>query len=626
MKKRLLSIIAVISAFIISLAALSGCNLVTTDNQRDMAQVVATVKISEDAPLEKIEKKEMVMAYLNYGYSYAQEGYTSEQIFQSIIDNLVNSRIMVQHAIITFDADASISKREGKDKWDIERYLSDDDITKATYNTIKSMNALIDNNEDDQTVKKSETYTGEVRTVPTNAAVDTEVSVDDMDKYNKLYEENGADIGTIGSERYKAYNKALKVLEDNGLLGEDVSTMKDTEYYKANLIANEENILIEKLQKSIEKEVRATVSFDTLISEYQAMYNAQVNSIKDVTAFETALSEATATSPVVYTPYTGYVYVYNLLLGANEYQTAMIKEINANKDLTTEQKVAQRKAVLASTTAKDLRESWIYSNYDFDFVDGTVTFKNDYALAEKSLAFQGKVKEYAKKTQETAGRYKVESVVEYGLDSFMDLLDEYVYDNNISRQGGFDSTDPILYTANCNDAEDFDARVNELLFAFSTDPGSLNGGSGYLITPKPDIGKNETFVQEFADAGRKFVDGSLGNNGYIVVGTDYGYHVMFFSKQLGANTNYATLVEYLNATMNMGIKDQEGWETVFADMLNNWEDLEDTDDNYLYNLISFYANTNMVMSTKQAEIINTYKNDANCVVKYSDRYADLLKI
>ena len=628
MKKRLLSIIAVISAFIISLAALSGCNLVTTDNQRDMAQVVATVKISEDAPLEKIEKKEMVMAYLNYGYSYAQEGYTSEQIFQSIIDNLVNSRIMVQHAIITFDADASFSKREDedKDKWDIERYLSDDDITKATYNTIKSMNTLIDNNEDDQTVKKSETYTGEVRTVPTNAAVDTEVSVDDMGKYNKLYEENGADIGTIGSERYKAYNKALKVLEDNGLLGEDVSTMKDTEYYKANLIANEENILIEKLQKSIEKEVRATVSFDTLISEYQAMYNAQVNSIKDVTAFETALSQATATSPVVYTPYTGYVYVYNLLLGANEYQTAMIKEINANKDLTTEQKVAQRKAVLASTTAKDLRESWIYSDYDFDFVDGTVTFKNDYALAEKSLAFQGKVKEYAKKTQETAGRYKVESVVEYGLDSFMDLLDEYVYDNNISRQGGFDSTDPILYTANCNDAEDFDARVNELLFAFSTDPGSLNGGSGYLITPKPDIGKNETFVQEFADAGRKFVDGSLGNNGYIVVGTDYGYHVMFFSKQLGANTNYATLVEYLNATMNMGIKDKEGWETVFADMLNNWEDLEDTDDNYLYNLISFYANTNMVISTKQAEIINTYKNDTNCVVKYADRYADLLKI
>ena len=625
MKKRLLSIIAVISAFIISLAALSGCNLVTTDNERDMAQVVATVKISEDAPLEKIEKKEMVMAYLNYGYSYAQEGYTSEQIFQTIIDNLVNSRIMVQHAIITFDASETSFKREGKEKWDVERYLTDDDVAKATYNTVKAMNTLIDNNEEEQGVKKSETFAGEVRTVPTDATVDTEVSIEEMKAYNAKYAENGADVGTIGSERYKAYNKALKILEDNGLLGEDVSTMKDTEYYKANLIANEENLLIEKLQKSIEKEVRSTVTIEKLVAEYQAMYNAQKNSIKDSAAFETALSSATATSPVVYTPYTGYVYVYNLLLGANEYQLALIEEINANKDLSDAEKVAQRKSVLSSTTAKDLRESWIYSDYDFDFANGKVTFKNDYALAEKALPFQGTVTEFSKKTETEAGKYRVDAVNEIGLSAFIDLIDEYVYEGNANRTMVSTVDDPILYVNNCDTATDYDNRVNELLFAFSTDPGSLNGGSGYLVTPKPDIGKTETFVKEFADAGRKFIEDGLGEKSYIVVGTDFGYHVMFFSKALGANTDYDSLVKYLNVVMNKGEKDLAGWKTELESMLANWDDIEDTD-NYLYKLIELYANTNTALSSKQAEIINTYKNDSNCVVKYADRYADLLKI
>lgn len=626
MRKKLLSIIAVISAFLISVSALSGCNLVSTDSERDMAQTVATVKISEDAPLEKIEKKEMVMAYLNYGYYYSQNGYTSEQIFNVIIDNLVNSRIMVQHSIITFDASATAFKREGKDKWDIERYLTDDDIVEATYSTIQAMNTLIDNNEEASAEKKSETYSGDVRTAPENAAVDTEVSVEEMKEYNEKYQANGADIGTVGSERYKAYNKALKVLEDNQLLGENVSTAKDTIYYKENLKANEESILIEKLKKSLEKEIRSSVTIETLVSEYQTMYNAQVNGIKDAAAFETAMSEATATSPVVYTPYTGYVYVYNLLLGVDDYQSTLITEINANDKLTDAQKVEERKKVLSSTVAKDLRESWIYSGYDFDYSEGTVTFKNDYKIAEKALTFKGTVYEYAKKTQDAAGRYRVDSVNEYGLEEFISLINDYVYDNqNLSMDRSYVADDAVYASNNSSVAEDYDARIQELLYAFSTDSGSLNNTSGYLVSPKADIGKTETYVKEFADAARTFVNEGMGSKSYIVVGTDYGYHVMFFSKQLGADTNYATLVEYLNAVMNMGVKDQDGWKSVLEDMIENWDDLENTD-SYLYQLISLYSNLDSAISVKQNEIINTYKNDTNCVVKYADRYADLLEI
>ena len=38
-----------------------GCNLIETDLERDMSQVVATVQISEDAPVENIYKRRLFL-------------------------------------------------------------------------------------------------------------------------------------------------------------------------------------------------------------------------------------------------------------------------------------------------------------------------------------------------------------------------------------------------------------------------------------------------------------------------------------------------------------------------------------------------------------------------------------
>lgn len=71
MKKRLVAILSIVLALVISTASFSGCNLVTTNSERDMEQTVATVQISEKSSLDEIKKKDMIMAYLNYGFSYA---------------------------------------------------------------------------------------------------------------------------------------------------------------------------------------------------------------------------------------------------------------------------------------------------------------------------------------------------------------------------------------------------------------------------------------------------------------------------------------------------------------------------------------------------------------------------
>ena len=137
MKKRFLTIITLMLALIVSVSSLSACKLITVDNERDMAQVVATVQIEENAPFEEIQKKDMIMAYLNYGYMYEQYyGYTRTQVFNMIIKNLIENRVYVQNAMKDFDAQGSVFKIElnkSYAQWDLNRYLGEEEIIDAEY-------------------------------------------------------------------------------------------------------------------------------------------------------------------------------------------------------------------------------------------------------------------------------------------------------------------------------------------------------------------------------------------------------------------------------------------------------------------------------------------------------------
>lgn len=149
MRKILVTVASLIMTLVMSMSFL-GCNLVTTDNAKNMNQVIATVQITEDAPVDKIYKKEIVMSYLNYGYIYEQNyGYTREQVMKLIIDQLITTRVYVQHAIVMFGTTDENNMYYGnvvnKDKgvWDLERYLTEDEIIDAVYSAKKDMNAII---------------------------------------------------------------------------------------------------------------------------------------------------------------------------------------------------------------------------------------------------------------------------------------------------------------------------------------------------------------------------------------------------------------------------------------------------------------------------------------------------
>ncbi len=615
MKKRIFAILSVIMALIIGVSISGGCNLVTTNNERDLEQVVATVQIDESAEKEEIKKKEMVMAYLNYGY-YQYQGSSQEVVFTNILNDLVNTRILVQNAMLSFDKGEApfntiVKNANISDKFDPARYLTEEDVKEIEYNVKKAMNDFIASYEEVEEAGVSDTLTTTARTAPKNAKNDDSVT----EEYKLNYK---IDSGENNPKRRTAYLKVIEMLDTNGLLGEYSGDITTTTYYKNNVKNQQESKLIEKYEECIKNAERRKITFQVLETNYAEMYNKQKDKYTaSASDFSSALSGASASNPVVYSPYSGYGYVYNLLLGASDTQTALIENLEGSQD----EKNLARKQILEGITVKDLRSSWVLSGYDFDVA--TKKFTGDYALTENSLAFNGAVevvKEANKEKGENA-EYRVHPT-EMNVNDFVKFMEEYVYgaeqtavaDSNVNIKKKCD-----IATA----TDDYNERVQELIFAYSTDPGSLDSYKGYVISPIPAPGASETYVQEFADAGRELL--TMGGKSYIMVATDYGYHVMFYSEALGADAGYATLKDYLNS-LDATMGGKASWEEYYNDMMANWNDEDADSEFYLYQLQKLYSEKmeTTKLSEIENEVLNRYKSDSSKVVIYKDRYQNLI--
>ena len=155
------------------------------------------------------------------------------------------------------------------------------------------------------------------------------------------------------------------------------------------------------------------------------------------------------------------------------------------------------------------------------------------------------------------------------------MMDNYVY--GASQTGEVKAYDGITMKKVVNtdaDVENYADKINELIFAFSTDTGSLNSYKGYTINVKTDFG-SETYVEEYAAAARYLM--TLGKSSYVVVGTEYGWHVMFLSEKITANTNYATLTEYLAS-----LGETTNFDQMLKDIRDDKADLYE--DTYLYTI------------------------------------------
>lgn len=622
MKKRLNALFALIISVFMAVTCLAGCNLVTVDNERDMNQIIATVSI-EDGVKGDIRKKEAIIAYLNYGYMYTQYyGYSQKQTFNLIIDGLISDEILLQNAMKEMDSGAVPFDQAGLinsdyEKWNVKRYLSETEINNAVYETRFGLNELLDSyDETKNATTKSDTLSEEVRTIPTNAT-NAEKKLSDAEK--KDYINTAFDINS-SKERRSAFNDVITLLDNNGLLGNAYDgTIESTEYYKNSVQTYLESALIGKYRDMLNAYERGKVTFEMLETAYSEKYEEQKT--WNNADFVKALSDATASSPVLYSAFGTYGYVYNLLLGLNEEQEKAISEIDA--ELSKADKVERRREILNGVTAKDLRSTWILSGYDFDGVKftGDYTFATDPANA---LPFQGTVKDHTPEDT-TDNKYGVTSVKEFTLDQFIELVNTYVYGETYKNSDYKIPSGEIYasFDGKNIDVSEYDAKIQDLLFAFSTDAGSLNTYKGYVIKPAVDGSNTEEFVESFANAGRQIIE--YGNNSYCVVASDYGYHFMFYSQVFTPDYSAgATLVDYLN---NLSGKNEskDYWKAQLAEMVNGWDDYEETE-SYLYLLMSEMSSARVsnAQSERENNIVNEYTYAKSGVTKYEKAYKDLL--
>ena len=622
MRNLLKKLTCLLVTLVMCVSFLGGCNLITTDSERDLNQVIATIKISDDVAEEHILKKDVVMAYINYGYYYQQQGAEMGQIVESIVSQLINNRVYVQNAIVKFETNEDIYANKivdsSKKVGELERYLTDEELTDAEYNVCKDIDELIDAyNEDKPADKVQDTMIEEVRTVPTGA-VNEEKELTLQEKKDEIAGFKANDFNKL--ERKQAYNDVIKVLKSNELLGKDYNgKIESSDYYKQSLKNYQENAIIEKYEKCIKDSARNSVTYDDVKLAYAEKYNAQ--SALSEEDFAAMLDSASADEPVlVYNGNGSYGYVYNLLLGPGDEVLAKLSEFDAdNKNVSDAYRATKRAEILnEGTIVKDLRSTWIMSGYDFD---GT-KFTGDYAVAgENALAFQGVAKPNGT-DDDGKTTYGVESVTEFGIGEFIKFMEEYIYGSSTFDPDDEDNVIDGRFIESDSVTDNYVEKVNELLFAFSTDPGSLNTYKGYSSAPEVDpvAGKQEKYMQEFADAARKLLDSDKANS-YIIVATDYGYHVMFYSEVINNSYNYADLENYLDAFCT---KTADTWAKEFDKMVAGFEDYDT--DSYLYKLYNSIASSiaDKALSDEQGTILDYVFGDNSKVVKYEDRYADLL--
>lgn len=537
----------------------------------------------------------------------------------------------------------------------LKYFLTDEEEGRALYALRVSLNGSLDSIEESIIdAEDEEENTVTVRTTPTG--VDTE-NEDYYDPDYRIY--TGAETalgsyekvdGSTAYTRRQAYANFLTNIRSSGLLnaGEDTTKVENLSYFKRELKSSYESAVITKMSDAFEEEAAALLTDDWLTEKLSAIYASQKDGFAASTLdIDSALDGMSDSSFVLTAPMKGYGFVVNILLPFSAQETQDLADVTMDKDDLQGNKFAARAEILKRVKATDQRGTWFTGETDYSYegtgYQGTLGNGNDrtYLFFENSLDpeksgegkqyetlknYYGKYTYNGKVTKDKDGKYTVKPK-KIDIDEFIAEMEGYLKSQGIEtspiasdnrkndsyftrpssdyyKDGKVDYSAFVYYAGKVNFAEPFDANklfdatsevnkafsiINELSFAYNTDTAGLNSYLGYAVTPK-----KTDFVSEFEYAAQTVCARGAGN--YIVVPSDYGWHVIYCT--FSFTETDAPAFSYLPAE-----KDKEG-----------------TFSNLFYEAQKTAA-TASYSSNKQTEIINRYA-EAGATI-HEDRYADL---
>lgn len=490
-------------------ATFSGCSLVSTDSFKDMEQVIATVNVSSaenfDTELKyyqdavdvtaSIQKRDLITYFVNVGYSYVQNNnYTYEQVFNLLVDSLVNNAIMVQYSTMYLLNEKA--KKEGDkakvladftdpNKSQAEKYewlLDKDSVNVAKYSLMSSLNSAIDSYETNS-IKNADTSNGSgTRTTPggVNSENDDYYPHGENDtlNYNVYTGFTGFTADMSGTylndrsellkkhsttaKRINAYNDFIEGLASYNLIDTEKENLRDItslEYYKNEYVNQLEQQIINKYYEYYEDEQEKLLNddekYEYVKSVYDELLNLQKENYEYEEDFAAVLGDLSDTSFLLYAPSAEnggtYGYVYNILLPFSQAQSALLTQLQsdyADKDNSNEYKpefYTERNKLLNSIVGYDQRTPWFNGTTEYAFdgkdIEGIYNANSNWLFFENNI----KKSERYKNLEKYAGLYAFNGTVvpkdekheEYVLYpnpvTIKDLVDEFSsYINHIA--------------------------------------------------------------------------------------------------------------------------------------------------------------------------------------------------
>lgn len=464
-----------------------GCNYVLTDSEKDLKQVVATVRIkdtlAEDAEYKnvanavdtiiggeaEIYKSDLISYYLSVGYQYVENyGYSMKDTINMLLDGLVSREIMIQYAVAYYLNTDSTKTQEGHDAFVKQekldageklaklyeahpevltyKYFLDEDEFKLTEYTLKkSLNNSLDSLEKSIIKAEEETTTDtEARTLPTGVGTEVE------DYYNENYDVytglNALSVcegyekvkGSTTATRKKAYNKFLANLQTYGLISmegepEDVSDVTMLDYYYVEFASSLGQALINQYFEDLEDAVVAEITPKYIQDKYTAIRDQQARTYqKNPSEFLTAMDSVSDDNFLLY-GLKDFGFVYNILIPFSSAQNIKYAEAKA-QGLTTDELYFARREILEKVQGEDQRGSWISTNdannYSYKDANGKYNFFEDQ-LGEsdryEALKLYAGVLPYNGTVTEEDGEYVCKATkvsVDDVLDSMLGLIDD----------------------------------------------------------------------------------------------------------------------------------------------------------------------------------------------------------
>lgn len=597
-----ITVSALCVAFALS-AASCGEGLITTNSQKDMEQIIGNVSIANHEEFKgdgqyadyasaiqsmntKILKRDLVAYFLNTGYTYVNSyGYTYEQTFKLLMQNLVSRKIMVQYAMAYYFAS---TPEEGEYRYTVEAYNSyiekesaslpdavkghyeahpeiltmqyflteggtdSADYDKAVY-TLKAMiNNTLDSAEESFIDKEDEDgdASSDTRTTPTGVGEETEDYYDaDYEIYTGFntpdscgsYERKD---GSTQTTRKRAYNTFLSNLSANNLLikGEDTTDFTKINYYYVELASQLEQALITKYSDDLNDEANKELTQSYVEGKYASLLASQQNSYsEDQSAFETAIGSVSDTSFVLYSPKEGFGFVYNILLPFSTTQTQILSTYTNDTGLTKSEFYQKRSQLLNKVSGKDLRAPWFSTdeekNYAFEVTAEDKYYTNaDTKENEKNYLF---FEDNLKNSAGDNARYK-ELGQYYG---------QYPYNGTVTK----DEDDKYVCTPNEVSVDEFlDEMEAYLNYANPSFDAKGAEKTGYVKDGKYTLSENGKFdYSEFLYYEGKVTLKDTKHKDYFVKGTDSYTAVSVINELMFAySSDTGNLNKYMGYTVS----------------------------------------------------------------------------